>query len=1116
MAKAWHKVVTLRDDVKTGELSLAEFAADLHEVAQRLGKRPSYEDPASFFALTYPTLPLRDLCKDVALRLLGRSDKAVRQLELTYGGGKTHTLVTLLHLFSDPAALPHLPAVDQFLQHIGSPPPKTRVACLCFDKLDVQSGLKHVRAPDGTMRDLRFPWSVLAWQVAGPEGLRVLHPDGLAEERDMPPAEPLLSELLSLPQREGLSTLVLIDEMMMYLRLQVERDPGWREIMVHFFQYLTQAVAKVDRCAMVASLLASDPERMDETGRGLIRAVQEIFNRQREEGIVPVEKKDVAEILRRRFFTPDTAANTDAFRGQVAAVVSSIAAIDPETARDRARTEERFLASYPFHPELTEVLYSKWTGLDAFQKARGVLRTFALALRDAEGWDGAPLVGPNVFLSKPGEEGLCDALRELASVAASERVEGSAQQWPQILPGELEKARRVQDDVVGLRAREVEQAVVSVFLHSQPVGRSAQLRDLLLLVSGSGPDKIGLEKGLRGWSKISWFLDEEDAGTDANGDQLPRTWKLGNKPNLTQMHDDACRYRVQGTMVDDRLVKELQSLQWLTKGAQANGVRTHLLPPTPDQVDDDGAIRLAILGAMGASESGSPSAFAKRFIDEKTGPTDPRVRRNAVIVAVPSRTGLDAAKQKIREHLGWLEVKGQLGSEPDPLREQTVRARVDGTKSEIQGAVRQAWCVIVAVDEQNEVRAFKITPTDGGLLPSIKADPKARIIDTAIAVESLLPGHPYGLWRPEEVTRRLADIVDAFARQPRLPRMLRREQIVDTVVAGVRDGLLVARLRRPDGSARTWWRGAVDETALADKDFELELPGTATLLSLEPPQLLPNVIEGLWAGDALVVSDAFRFFSGGRTVAVKRRDEASGTEWDEQLVIPAASEAVVREALTEAVRRGDLWLVNGPASVLGEEPPPGIMSASARLFAPPAPIDVSDLMPETLADAWNGGRTTGLALQTALSNRQGGTVLPWVLVKRAINSAISTRWLVVAPESGAWPCDAAQAAALALSVPDSQPVVPVPEPRSPPSTSGLAEGQKPYMHASSSALLPISGIQDLAEAVGDIGDVVAGYDLRFSVAVQFADGRKPPRDVVARLNEVLRRVDDRLLVDSDV
>ena len=92
----WHKVVTLREDVRSGELSLSIFAADLYDVAMGTA-RPVYQDPREFFALTYPTVALRDLARDVALRLAGQNDKAVRQLELTYGGGKTHTLIALYH-----------------------------------------------------------------------------------------------------------------------------------------------------------------------------------------------------------------------------------------------------------------------------------------------------------------------------------------------------------------------------------------------------------------------------------------------------------------------------------------------------------------------------------------------------------------------------------------------------------------------------------------------------------------------------------------------------------------------------------------------------------------------------------------------------------------------------------------------------------------------------------------------------------------------------------------------------------------------------------------------------------------------------------------------------------
>ena len=114
------------------------------------GVRPIYEDPARFFALTYPTFALRELARDVVLRLAGRNTKAVRQLELTSGGGKTHTLVALRHLAHDPAALPNLPAVEQFRSDAGAALPPARVAALAFftpaSIADADAFLPHVTA----------------------------------------------------------------------------------------------------------------------------------------------------------------------------------------------------------------------------------------------------------------------------------------------------------------------------------------------------------------------------------------------------------------------------------------------------------------------------------------------------------------------------------------------------------------------------------------------------------------------------------------------------------------------------------------------------------------------------------------------------------------------------------------------------------------------------------------------------------------------------------------------------------------------------------------------------------------------------------------------------------
>ena len=75
----WRDVVRPRRDLRFGELTLAQFAADLRGVAQAAGKRPVYENPAKFLALTFPTHALPGLVKDVVERLAEIS--AVLKLE---------------------------------------------------------------------------------------------------------------------------------------------------------------------------------------------------------------------------------------------------------------------------------------------------------------------------------------------------------------------------------------------------------------------------------------------------------------------------------------------------------------------------------------------------------------------------------------------------------------------------------------------------------------------------------------------------------------------------------------------------------------------------------------------------------------------------------------------------------------------------------------------------------------------------------------------------------------------------------------------------------------------------------------------------------------------------
>jgi hypothetical protein len=1092
----WHQVVKLREDVRTGELALNEFAADLFDVALRSGKRRIYEDPREFFALTYPTTNLRDLAKDVCLRLAGKNQKAIRQLELTYGGGKTHTLITLYHLVNDPAKLPDLPSVREFQAHIGITPPKARAALLPFDKLDVEKGME-VLDPAGKKRWLRQPWSVLAWQIAGSAGLKLLHPDDKDEERDSAPAEPLMVDLLSLPEKEGLGTLVLIDEVLMYAREKVGLDPVWRDRLVNFFQYLTQAATKVDRCCIVASLLATDPKKSDELGKAIQDELYAIFRREREEGVQPVLKEDVAEVLRRRFFTPESIQDKEAFRQAVFAAMKGIIELDEESKKAQKKAEERFIASYPFHPDLTDVLYSKWTQLEGFQRTRGILRTFALALRDAEKWDESPLVGPNVFLHERDKDGISEAARELTSVATAEVYEGKRQEWTAILQSELAKAREIQGDYTGLRHREIEQAVFATFLHSQPIhiGAKAALRDLLVLIGATRPDKIELEKALRQWFDRSWFLDESaDAEVKpANGTKpLPVSWRLGSKPNLRQMHADACT-RVPDELVEMRLIEDIRKLKSLTAGASAAGAKVHLLPDKPAQVEDDGNFHYAVLGPNFACESGKPAA-ARQFIEETTNAERPRKERNAVVLAVPSRDGLVGVKTAIREYLGWETVRDTLkrqGQELDPIRQAMLQGYIDASNKRIPGTLQQAYCIVVTVNEKDEVQAFKVQVGDDPLFQTIKNDKRSRIQDTAISADAILPGGPYDLWREDEEARRVKDLVGAFARFPRLPKMLNRKAILDTIVNGCQEGVFVGRLTRPDKSIRTFWRQRLDEAVLDDPGLELVLPDKAELTELAPAMVHPQAIRELWDGPEVTLKRVREFFSGGRCMKVGRGG------YEEPIAVPRVPPTAVDAATVAAVRDGKLWLTSGPASFLAEEVPSGLMTDDAVVQSPPATIPPMDVLPQRTPEAWSDGATTGQVLAAALS-KHAGKVLPWAVVRDAIEGALRARMIERLTDSGPWPCDYAGSSGLRLRVTSGVAIPPgATAPTPPTSRPGTRSGE---------ARLQPSQIQDLADVMGDLLKARGDYELAFSVRVELTGKKAPDNAVVEGLNRVLGTV----------
>ena len=547
-------------------------------------------------------------------------------------------------------------------------------------------------------------------------------------------------------------------------------------------------------------------------------------------------------------------------------------------------------------------------------------------------------------------------------------------------------------------------------------------------------------------------------------------------------------------LIEASLIDEIGRLKTLTAGASAAGATVHNLPKRPNDIEDDGEFHFAILGPRAVSDSGKPNVEAKRYIEETTGPDKPRVFRNAIVLAVPSRDGIEAARNRIRDYLGWEEVRAQLkGQELDPIRDGTLSASISGGRARITEAIQQAYSVVVTVAEKNDIQAFKITVDGPSLFARIKEDKRARIQDSAVSAEALLPSGPYDLWREGEKFRRLKDLVGAFALSPQLPKMLNRRAIIDTLVIGCKEGQFVLRAVRPDRSVRTFWCQEPDEAVLKDPSLEVVLPEAAELAEIAPDLFNPGRLPGLWKIASVSFGDICNYFSGTFVATIDKGG------YEEPLSIPKASRKALAAAITEAVKQGKLWLTSGRASILAEDIPGGLLTEEATLQSPPLTIPATDLTLANLPEVWSEDWTTALAIAVALS-RKAGTNLPWATVREAIDGAIRARFIELALDSATWPCEfvGAQYIRLRIVAPSRKSETPL--------------VLRPNVLVAEAELRP-SEIQDLAEQLSELRKAAGTADLKFHLRLELDEhsGSTGPEKVL-RLNDLLAKISKGLLL----
>ena len=92
------EVCEFSDEIKYGKLDRKKFAVELYDVLS--GKADeAYLDPKKFLENTYLTSDMKELLVGALKRLAKNEGSAVYVLDTEFGGGKTHSLLLLYHVF---------------------------------------------------------------------------------------------------------------------------------------------------------------------------------------------------------------------------------------------------------------------------------------------------------------------------------------------------------------------------------------------------------------------------------------------------------------------------------------------------------------------------------------------------------------------------------------------------------------------------------------------------------------------------------------------------------------------------------------------------------------------------------------------------------------------------------------------------------------------------------------------------------------------------------------------------------------------------------------------------------------------------------------------------------
>jgi predicted AAA+ superfamily ATPase len=687
----WRFVIEPHPDVASGRYAQAEFAADLAQVLQ--GKATlEYGDPREFFRRTYLTQGLLELLVTGIKRLSGQGGDPVVQLQTNFGGGKTHSMLALYHLFSGQIVFSDVLGSEALRRRVGDIDERleARRAVIVGTAF---SPTEPRRYADCVTRTL---WGEIAYQIGGVEAYSIV------ERADQSGVNPGADTLLQLLEQHG-PVLIIIDELVAFARNLYnvsERLPvGSFESIMSFMQSLTEAVKRSSDSMLVIAIPQSDIEIGGEGGRVALEMLSNTIGRL-ESVWRPITATESFAIVKRRLFAQEiNAAARDAVLDAFCKLYAKHKTEFPRNATESAY-RKLMEETYPIHPELFERLYEDWSTLDRFQRTRGVLRLMAAVIHDL--WqrnDQSLLIMPS-------------SLPLDSRNVRNELLRYLPENWAAI----------VDSDVDGEHSKpyQIDQSVSRLAKHS------ASRRVARTIFVGSAPSVAGQQvRGIEE-SHIRLAVMQPGEPIDVFGDALRRMIN-----HLTYLYTNGSRYWYDtrptvNRIVQDRLQaisEELiyeEAVRRLREDRQLRADFNALViaPSESSEISDEQRVRLVVLSPQHThsqrTDRSEAQEKAREFLENRGSAA--RLYRNTLVFVAPDRRAAEDWKQAIAEYLAWKSVESEAETlNLDAQQIKQVSGALERIEKTLQARVQETYCwlIVPTQDEPLEQIDFKAQRING-------------------------------------------------------------------------------------------------------------------------------------------------------------------------------------------------------------------------------------------------------------------------------------------------------------------------------------------------------------------------------------------------------------------